>query len=367
MNKVFPTLYKHTAKDGTQLWETWVEPEAKTGHGVIVTRFGLLDGKRQVLRETITRGKNIGRKNATTPFQQACAEAEARWNKMKDRKGYGLTVQQSAITRAASPMLAKVYEKMAKKVSWGDAFAQPKLDGFRCVARKVDGVVHLTSRENQPLDALVHIKDALEALPDGESLDGELYSHGLPLNSISSACKRRSDLTEKIRYHVYDVPMAAPFADRYKHAVELVLEAASEFVEHVKTVKVRNDADLMQCQRAFLEEGYEGAMLRHGQVGYQAGKRSEYLLKVKTFVDAEFVITDFKLGRGKYAGVPVFTCVTADGFDFDVLAPGDMEEKRKLGANAAKCVGRKLNVRYQYFTDTEAPVPFLPVATAFRD
>src|ERR1019366_2230573 len=108
-------------------------------------------------------------------------------------------------------------------------------------------------------------------------------------------------------------------------------------------------------------------MLRHGTAGYEAGKRSSYLLKVKTFLTDEFEIVDYKMGRGKYEGMPVFSCTTKTDHLFDVLAPGNLEEKRALGINADACIGKLLTVKYQYLTETEEPVPFLPVAICLRD
>lgn len=376
--KAFPPLFKHTARQGTQVWEIWVEPYTETGgvfaqhYAKMVTRYGLVDGKKQTVEEIISKGKNTGKKNATTPLEQACAEAEARWEKQKSRNGYGLTAEESAAVRAVSPMLAHTYDKHAKKVSWDTAFAQPKLDGFRCLAHLgPNGLVTLLSRENQPLLALDHLAAVLADtnLEAGSViLDGELYRHGMSLNEISSACKRKSEKTEKIQYHVYDAILAdgsAQFQERADFVRRLVAMAATDVIKDVETVKVRSDAELVVCQQRFLEAGFEGAMLRHGTAGYQAGKRSDTLLKVKNWSDAEFKVVDWKLGRGKMADVPTFTCETPEGNHFDVLAPGSMEEKKALGLAATALVGKMLTVRYAYFTKTEEPVPFLPVAKAF--
>ncbi len=378
--KTFPTLFKKTAKGGVQEWEIAVR-QVKTAGGayqvVMVTTFGLQDGKKQELREVILQGKNAGKRNATTPYQQACAEAESRWNKQKDRKGYGLSADESAAVRSILPMLAHVYEDHAKKVDWGTAFAQPKLNGFRCLAH-VDptGTVRLMSRENQPLAALqdtvgravAAVKFHARGMDGSFILDGELYCHGMSLNQISSACKRKSELTEKIQYHVYDALLGdANFETRSLFTRDFVRASGSELLVPVETVKVRSEQDLMHCQGEFLERGFEGAMLRYGGSGYQAGKRSDRLLKVKTFQDAEFEVVDFKMGRGKFEGVPSFTCVTPAGHEFDVAAGGTMEEKRALGATARELVGKAITVKFFEYTKTAEPVPFHPVMLGVRE
>ena len=372
--KKFPTLYKHTAKEGTQVWNISVEDIKGVPH--IVIEHGLKGGKQQLSKEPILKGKNTGKKNETSPQQQALNEAQSRWEIKLSRKGYGQTVEESAAVRWASPMLALPYEKQYKKVDWSTAFSQPKLDGFRMMARLKNGKVEITSRENQPLDALSHLRKVIEGVKFHVSgtdasevvFDGEAYCHGMSLNEISSACKKKSDLSKKIQFHVYDAMLGtADFHTRSEFAREFVEAAGSDLLVPVETVKVRSESDLMVCQKEFVEQGYEGAMLRHGNVGYQAGKRTPHLLKVKTFEDAEFVVVDYKMGRGKYDGVPIFTCETEDGNPFDVTAPGTMEEKKAMGKRAKEYVGKKLTVKYQYMTKTDEPVPFLPVAKAFRD
>ena len=88
---------------------------------------------------------------------------------------------------------------------------------------------------------------------------------------------------------------------------------------------------------------------------------------MKSFVDAEFTIVGAREGKGPYAGMAVFECVTDAGHKFDVTAPGSHEEKRAAWDNHAEHIGEQLTVKYQKFTDTDEPVPFLPVAKGFKD
>lgn len=365
--KTFPPLFKRTTRGADQVWEIWVEPTVDGG--LLCTRYGLVDGKKQTLKEEITLGKNLGKKSATTPFQQACAEAESRWNRQLSRKGYGLDSDASALVRAASPMLAHNYKDHSSRVIWSQAVAQPKLNGYRCLVRRgPEGKLVATSRENLPLQ-VPHILEALrDVVDEGVTLDGELYTHGMPLNLIASACKKLSDLTYKVGYHVYDLMTDEDYGARYTDLFGLVGGSLPGDNFHlVETIKVRGADELMVAQAHFIGSGYEGAMLRHGTGGYEAGRRSQALLKVKTFLDAEFQVVDYKTGRGKFAGVPIFTCVTDAGHHFDVLMRGTMEERRALGDRAGEMVGRALTVKYQEFTKTAEPVPFHPVGLHFRD
>lgn len=374
--KEFPPLFKRTSGGKDQIWQIWVESSPEGG--LICVRFGLVGGKQQETKERISKGKNAGKKNATSALMQALAEAESRWTIKKKRKGYADTADESADKRAMSPMLAHKYKDHHKKVDWGNAFAQPKFDGFRLFAiRGEDGKWTLQSRENQPMDALTHIKhdlDTMNLITRGETfgtmvLDGEAYAHGLSLNEISAACKKKRPETMKVKYHVYDLYLPESNCDyRTRHMMlnDIVLSSGSDYLEMCETVKVSNEADLMQCQAEFMKQGYEGAMLRHGKTNYEPGKRSSSLLKVKTFEDDEFEVIDTKMCRdGKYEGCPVFICVTKKGHTFDVLAPGKVPEKRALGERRKELVGELLTVKYIYYTKTAEPVPFFPIAKGF--
>ena len=84
------------------------------------------------------------------------------------------------------PMLAETYTTFP-----GECFAQPKLDGARCIITK-DG---LFSRKGKPLPGASHIWKAVEELflADPEViLDGELYNHDLKddFNSLMSMVKK---------------------------------------------------------------------------------------------------------------------------------------------------------------------------------
>lgn len=362
--KTFPKLFKATVGGKVQEWEIWVEP-GKGGTGIINTVFGLADGKKQHLKDEVKQGKNVGKKNETTPYQQAVLEAEAEWRKQLERKGYGLTADASAEVRSASPMLAQPFEKV-KDIDWTTAFGQPKLDGFRMLALRTEDGLILKSRENKPIATMQHIHEQLMgAMEPGQTLDGELYCHDLTFQQIASAVKKRSELSERIVYNVYDMLSEDTFKRRFE-ALKGIVRGLPNVVD-VQTIMVRTKDDLMVAQREFIDQGYEGAMLRHGRVGYEAGKRSKFLVKVKTFRDEEFTVVDAKEGRGTHAGMAIFLCETKEGATFEVTAPGTHDEKRAYWKNFKQYIGKLLTVKFfDYTTSEDGKVPRFPVALRFR-
>ena len=79
----FPELQGTATTGKTKMWSLRVFDRASDAGlvGVIETTHGYIDGKKQVNEKIISEGKNIGKKNETTPLQQAISEARSSWVK----------------------------------------------------------------------------------------------------------------------------------------------------------------------------------------------------------------------------------------------------------------------------------------------
>lgn len=369
-----PVLFKRSASGALRQWQVRVEP-ADDGTATLVVSHGEVGGAQQELQEVIRQGKNIGRKNETTPIEQAVAEATARWTKQRDRNKYGLSPEESENKIAIAPMLAQVFEDHVQKINWEDhqhLHVQPKFDGHRCLAI-CDGKmnIRLVGRRGVEIDTCPHIVDQLHLMPPNSVFDGELYIHGEPLNKIGSYIKRKQAGSANLCFMVYDIAdPKRPFADRFR-----LLEDPDEchglrdatHLHLARTQPITSQGAAQEFQAMCLEHGFEGAMVRHGTAGYEPGKRSHSLLKMKTFYDDEFTIVGSKEGRGQFEGMAVFECVTAAGHKFDATAPGTHEEKREAWQNRNSYLGKRLIIKYQYYTTTEEPVPFPVVAKGYAD
>lgn len=361
----FDTLYKQC--DGKVMeWTTFVEKQ-RDGTAIIFTRYGYTGGKQQTKKEHVTEGKRKGTKAETDPYQQAVLQAEASWKHQLNRNGYGRTPDQSAAVRKISPMLALEIGKNRSKIDWSNAFAQYKYDGFRCLVDTDGKTIRMRSRKGVVFDTLPHIADAFEGiLKPGMIFDGELYRHGWSLNTISSVIgnKAQDKGREELKLYVFDQFGDGPFAERFQPLRDLV-PRRHPHIRLAPTVKVSNQGELDYVEKEALENRFEGAILRHGRRGYQAGLRVADVLKVKMFVDDEFKVVDAKCGKGDYENCCIYVCETKDGHHFDVTAEGTLEEKRQQWRDHQKYIGQKLTVKYQRMTATDEPVPFLPVAKGF--
>jgi ATP-dependent DNA ligase len=374
--KKFPVLYKKTSTGSIQFWEIWVNPLEVSAE--IRTKYGKLHtDSPQYTLDVISEGKNIGKKNATTPEQQAEAEAQAKWEKQK-KKGYVESIDDAQtdklddlIEGGIVPMLAQKFSEHGHKIKL-PCYTQPKLDGIRCIAIVKNGACTLWSRTRKPITSCPHIVQELEAAFETKDivLDGELYNHDMKkdFEKIVSLVRQEEPAEghEIVQYHVYDLINDGVFAERMQEIDTIFGNFDFYALKKVPTEPVNAENDIMIYFDKFREQGYEGAMLRNEFSKY-VNKRSYDLQKVKEFDDAEFEIIGVDEGRGKLAGhVGAFRCRTADGKEFLAKMSGETGRLRDYFTNHSLWSGKRLTVQYQGLTGKEG-VPRFPVGIAIRD
>jgi len=250
---------------------------------------------------------------------------------------------------------------------------QPKLDGVRCLAYWDGDSVKLMSRGGKPWENCEHIVDELEmVMPKGWVLDGELYIHGSTFQEITKLVKKKRQASVNVQYHVYDIPRvdgedAGTWNERF---IELQIfygvlyENKCSTIDIVSSYTAQNESEVYKLQSDFLEEGYEGAIVREMHGEYRFGYRSRSLLKVKNFMDNEYEIINFTTGVGKFDGCIVWVCVTENGQEFKVVPQGTMEERKDAYTSASKHIGQLLKVKY--FELTDDGIPRFPVGLGIR-
>lgn len=371
MKKTFPTLYKKSSIGKISEWGISVEEQS--GAGLINIVHGYTDGKKQHDTKTVSKGKNVGRANETTPLEQATLEAESKWKKQLD-KGY---VEDLADTDKVVylPMLAHSYDKRGKDIKF-PCVGQRKFDGVRCLA-KLNGDVILLSRKGKKFPHMEHlhpeIRNMIQEHGDDLILDGELYSEELSFQRVVGLVKRETlksgdhEDMKKIKYRLYDCILpndpGAYFNLRYQIIEGLTQD--QEFIQLTENFPVNSGADIKRLHDQFVAEGYEGLILRNLSGVYGINKRSKDLQKYKHFLDGEYKIIGFEEGEGRAAGTVIWICETEKRQEFRVRPRGAEEERRNWFENGEQYVGGKLTVRYQELTDDG--IPRFPVGVAIRD
>ena len=370
--KKFKKLYKLTSNKAIQEWEIYVKGN------VIHKCYGLQNGKKQHVTDTIKKGKNIGRSNETTPEEQAIFEAQAKWTRKKE-KDYRETIEELNIEEKTSsfggylPMLAHKYKDHSSKIKW-PAYCQPKLDGIRSVAKKENNQVTLWFRSGKQVKTMQHIEEALNKVMQ----DGELYIHNEDFNKLGGSIRKDVNLdfetAKKVEYHIYDFPRIKTSDNLllehipYKHRLDAFNNRKIvHTLVSVETTIINDEDEMKELFSRYVEQGYEGVMIRNIGMAYKQ-KRSYDLLKYKEFDDAEYLIVGYEEGRGQLAGaVGSFICKMKNGQTFKAKLKGkDVTELlKKYFENPSLFINKELTVQYQGLS--KDGIPRFPVGKAIRD
>jgi len=376
----FPTLYKKTSTGAIQFWDIEAVNNCNLtgGYPGVVTRYGQLNtDSPQLTADTVKRGKNVGKANETTPYEQACAEAQASHEK-KRKTGYVESLESAQagklddlIEGGIVPMLAHTFEKQGKKIKY-PCYVQPKLDGIRCIAILKDRKCTLWSRTRKPITSCPHIIAEIEKHFVADIvLDGELYNPEFSDNfeHIVHLVRQEEPDAEHthVQYHIYDTVNKDPFKWRHSHIYKsfTIGNPDLKFLRMVETSQVEREENVSEYYHIHKSEGYEGSMLRNSESLY-VNKRSSDLIKVKEMQDAEFKITGIEEGRGKLTGhVGSFICVTESGEFFNAKMSGSTDRLREYFSNHALWKNKELTVQFQDLTSYG--IPRFPVGLRIRE
>lgn len=385
-------LFKLDSKGKIRTWKIQVISDFYNLSKIII-ESGLIGGKLVKQVYPITEGKNIGRANETSVYQQAVSEAQSRIaSQIKDGYVESLVdLKESGTKGSGIPgcMLAKTYDpsegqsgsKSLKKLGLLNKhiIVQKKYDGVRRTTLVNESTVEMYTRSGDRSETLPHIENQLRKLYDSLNLqgdiwlDGEAYTSELTFNEINGITRRgvesEQDIArrEMIQYHIYDIISSENYMERY----ERLIHFKSENVIPVESLLIVATEDkLKELHDQFVLEGYEGLMIRTLETGYES-KRSKSLLKYKAFEDANFKIIGVnptKDGSRAATFVLEMDKVTFDSdgkliteFEATIVAPH--KELEKFLSHKDDAIGRMAKINF--FGRSEYGVPRFPRAKGF--
>lgn len=380
----FPTLYKKDATGKIRFWELKVHHHENESH--IITQYGVLNGKRTETKPTIiNKGKNIGKSNETTVREQATFEAQQKWNLKIKKEQFSESMPDNTssepVSREFRPMLAQKFtpEKSQFNIKY---IAQPKLDGVRmnCIIQNNEPVFY--SRTGKIIENFELLRKHIKScnIPNGAILDGELGCFGknpaLTFQEVTGIVKRKKGTPNSnenlIEYVVYDCfyEQQLAFTQRYEKLIEIIGHEQRLIRLCCKDfIVVQSREEIESILDKFLNDGYEGLMLRTYDGKYECDKRSKCLLKYKKFTDAEFEIVGFKEANGNDKNTIIFECKTKDDKTFSVRPAMTHAERSKMfdeaRENPNKFIGKQLTVKY--FELSPDGIPRFPVGVVVRD
>ena len=198
------------------------------------------------------------------------------------------------------PMLLQQTTELPDGPDW---LHELKLDGYRAVAFKSEGRVHLRSRNDHDFTSRCSgVTQALSALPDETVIDGEVVAvdgAGRP----SFQLLQNHGPTAQIFYYVFDLLMIAgkdvtgeTLVSRRALLEEKVLPLLSDPIRYSPELP-GSVADLVQSVKA---QGLEGLIAKRRDSRYESGERSGAWRKMRVNQSQEFVIGGYTVGGATF-------------------------------------------------------------------
>jgi len=250
-----------------------------------------------------------------------------------------------ACIAAESPaiLLAEVYRDQVDVTRY---LVSEKLDGVRAVW---DGSI-LRFRSGREINAPRWFVDALPKRP----LDGELWIARGKFERLSGIV--RKDVPDdnewrQVRYMIFELPGApGSFRERAEAMRETVRQANIPWLREIEQFSVVDRNSLKKRMNEVVKGGGEGLMLHRADALYETG-RSDTLLKMKPWDDAEAVVIGHVPGKGKNAGMlGALRVRTADGREFSI-GTGFIDAQRR----EPPPIGATVTYRYRELTNTGMP------------
>jgi len=249
------------------------------------------------------------------------------------------TVLPVAAAETPDVMLANVYRQHEDVTQF---WVSEKLDGVRA---RWDGR-QLISRGG---NVFVSPDWFVRNFPD-KPLDGELWMGRGRYEDVVSVVRQQKphDGWKNIKFMVFDLPAhGGPFSGRVEAMRQL---ANTPHLGVIEQFRVDSNKTLMQKLDDIAGQGGEGLMMHRQNAIYHSG-RSDDLLKVKPFEDAEAIVIGYKPGKGKNTGLMGAIKVRIDNGKEFYIGSGFTQQQRQN----PPLIGSLITYRYQGFTQAGIP------------
>lgn len=264
-------------------------------------------------------------------------------------------------------------EKMAKKVNFNEDnwFVSRKLDGCRCICIiDENGEPKYFSRAGNEFMTLKNLDAEIISLGlKNMVIDGEICmldeNGNENFQGIIKEIKRKDHTIENPFFYMFDLLTLEEFVNKEGTTSFAMRDVALENLFHEKEFKnigyleqkvLIDEAMLTHYIGLAKENGWEGLMLRK-DAPYQ-GKRSNDVLKVKSFYDAEYIVVDIEnavnrvIVDGKEVEEMMMRNVVIEhkGSRVQVGSGFNHEQKRYYFEHPEEILGKQITV--QYFEET---------------
>ena len=286
------------------------------------------------------------------------------------------------------PMLAKQVDKVTNtKIFDKEWLASRKIDGLRClIFMGDDGKLHTASRGAMNYDAAMHDilehPQMLEIFKENPGLimDGEAYHHGWTLQQLNSVARTQKTAVDYdvLQFYWYDiVDVNSTFDERLAYMKDIqdqyniTFNPEKQFdkkelrVQFVPQIPVTGYDNMLKLHNQYVEEGWEGLVVRDPDKMYRPNGRTNDMVKIKVYKDDTFKVVGIEGGlRGSED--MVFIMEMPDGRTFKAKPFGDRAQKEEYWNNFERhYLGHMGECKFFYYSDDG--IPLQPAFKAFRD
>lgn len=372
---IWSQLYARTSTGVIKTWQIGVTKE-EDGTAIIWTTHGQLDGKKQLTPKPVKIGKNIGKKNETTPYDQAVKDAYSKYKKQLDKKYITEIPDGTNESEIYLPMLALKLKDQVRL----PCMVQCKLNGVRSLNKKMtSNLVNITSRKFKSYNlTMAHLQaPILEMLDISQIFDGELYFYGWTFQQILRRVKKLRPDSNQVQLWVYDMADDTMISEDRNALYNSLIPDNHPNIIKVPTQIAYTMADIERFHAQNVGLGFEGTIIRNMGEKYKFDYRSPNLLKKKDFIDEEFII----VGREaeviaeeepdgsitEYnAVVFVFEVNDGSGRTFKARPRGSRAQRVKWYNDIENIKGQPMTVRFLEYSEDMIPTGNT-VGIAFRD
>ncbi|CAA6822033.1 MAG: DNA ligase (ATP) (EC [uncultured Thiotrichaceae bacterium] len=241
-------------------------------------------------------------------------------------------------------LLAKPYNQHNTNIK--DYWVSEKYDGARAYW---DGKQFISRQGN-----IYHAPTWFTANFPLQKLDGELWIGRNQFEATMSTIQKQQPIDsewKRVRYMVFELPNAeGTFSERLTKIKTLIDESISPYLRQVPQFKLNTTQALQEKLKEIIKQGGEGLMMHRADTLYVTG-RSDALLKVKSYQDAEATVIAHLEGKGKYRGMLGSLLVkTTQGIQFKI-GSGFSDAQRKN----PPAIGHRITYKYYGLTKNGIP------------
>lgn len=260
------------------------------------------------------------------------------------------------------PMLAKTFGAGPSCQYMPGHIVQPKLNGIRALYQggtfvSRDGEVWASNR-------LLHLKHDLKDVQEDIPIDGELYIHDTPLQTINSYASVKSARVNKheptLQYHIFDIISRDPCVERLIMLKDLIKETPN--IRIVPSYITRSNSEAELYYRHFKSSGFEGMMYRDPWRPYaipgecpRQDLRVAWLLKRKEWLDLDGVIVGMTASKGKHFDTMSSFWVEWEGKRFEVSSGPTDAERQLYWSYGQRLAGQRIKIEYRELTKDGIP------------